>query len=74
MEVTAAMDGKKCVLYEDRICVECGECDMCDLDPNKVCDNCMQCIRSDADYRAIEIDGIFESESEEKYENIDYDE
>ena len=34
---------KKCVLY-DRDCIECGECDRCDLDPNKICDNCMKCV------------------------------
>ena len=48
---------KMCVLY-DRECVGCGECDRCDLDPSKICDNCMKCVRGDADYRGIEIDGI----------------
>ena len=28
-----------CVLY-DRECINCGECDMCDLNPKKKCDNC----------------------------------
>lgn len=50
-------DLKKCVLH-DRICIECGDCDMCDLNPDKVCDNCMQCIKGDADYIAISIDEI----------------
>ncbi len=31
---------KMCVLY-DRVCIGCGECDRCDLDPEKICDNCM---------------------------------
>lgn len=39
------------------------ENDRCDLDPDKICDNCMKCVLGDADYRAIEIDGI-ELESE----------
>lgn len=39
------------------------EDDRCDLDPDKVCDNCMKCVLSEADYRAIQIDGI-ELESE----------
>lgn len=50
---------KQCVLY-DRECIECGECNMCDLDPSKVCDNCGKCIGLDGnlDYRAIRVDGI----------------
>lgn len=49
--------GEPCVL-EDRLCNECGECDRCELDPNKKCDNCCKCIDSTADFRAIEIDEI----------------
>ena len=37
------MNDKKCVLY-DRACIECGECNVCDLDPGKICDNCGKCI------------------------------
>lgn len=29
---------KQCVLY-DRECIDCGECQRCDLDPDKICDN-----------------------------------
>jgi hypothetical protein len=53
---------KECVLM-DRECIGCGECDMCDLDPTKVCDNCCACIDKDADYKSIEIDEIIEDES-----------
>ena len=35
--------GQECVLY-DRECIGCLECETCDLDPNKVCDNCGKCI------------------------------
>ena len=49
--------GLKCVLYE-RDCIGCLECETCDLDPNKVCDNCGKCIESSAESRAIEIDEI----------------
>lgn len=36
---------KACILYDDRPnCIHCGECEMCDLDPNKVCDNCGKCL------------------------------
>lgn len=49
--------GEPCIL-EDRLCTECGECDRCELDPEKICDNCCKCIDSDAEYRAIEIEDI----------------
>lgn len=50
---------KKCVLY-DRECIDCGECNMCDLDPKKVCDNCCKCIeRRPKDYEEITIDKIY---------------
>lgn len=40
----------------------------CDLDPTKICDNCMKCVTGGADYRAIQIDGIeLESEYQQKH-------
>lgn len=49
---------EKCVLY-DRDCINCGECEFCDLDPTKICDNCGKCLESvNMDYAAIKIDGI----------------
>lgn len=62
------MGFKRCVLY-DRPCTECGECNLCDLDPSKVCDNCKKCIglNGDSEYRAIKIDGVID-------ESIDADE
>jgi len=48
---------RPCVLY-DRECIGCGECDRCDLDPEKICDNCMKCVNGDAEYRSVAIDGI----------------
>lgn len=53
---------KRCVL-EDKECTGCGECDRCDLDPNKICDNCMKCVQGDAEYRAIMVED-FELEAE----------
>lgn len=51
-------DSLRCVLY-DRECIACGECDICDLDPEKICDNCMACMpHSSADFLAIDIDSI----------------
>ncbi|MDD3765754.1 MAG: hypothetical protein PHF89_01030 [Eubacteriales bacterium] len=47
----------KCVLY-DRECIICGECEFCDINPNKVCDNCGKCIEVDGDYKIITIDEV----------------
>lgn len=54
--------GGDCVLYE-RKCIGCRECDRCDLDPDKICDNCGKCldIRDDA---VIKIDAILYDDSE----------
>jgi type IV pilus assembly protein PilB len=41
-----------------RICTNCRECDMCDLDPNKVCDNCGKCLDF-GEETSIGIDGIY---------------
>ena len=48
---------KACVLY-DRECIDCGECEICDLDSNKKCDNCGKCIKNDNDFTAIKITKI----------------
>lgn len=56
----------KCELY-DRECVNCGECEMCDLDPVKVCDNCGKCIEITQDYAEISIMGVI-MEGEESQE------
>lgn len=66
------MNDRHCVLY-DRECVECGECNICDLDPSKICDNCKKCIGlgDDMQYRAIKIDGIIdESMNADEYLDI----
>ncbi len=54
---------RKCVLY-DRDCIGCGECDRCDLDPEKICDNCMKCVIQDNEYRGIRISGIVMQETD----------
>ena len=48
---------QQCVLYE-RECIGCMECETCDLDPNKVCDNCGKCIEMD-DVASIKIDKVY---------------
>lgn len=45
---------ERCVLY-DRACIHCGECEMCDLDPLKICDNCGKCLEV-KDYATIAVD------------------
>lgn len=47
---------KQCIM-EDKLCIECGECDHCNLNPDKLCDNCCRCIDS-ADYQSIWVDDI----------------
>lgn len=32
--------------------------DICDLDSNKICDNCGKCLEVDADYKVIQIEKI----------------
>ena len=51
------MERKYCVLDETKLC---DDCTVCDLDPNKICDNCMKCVKTGADYNAIEIDEIID--------------
>lgn len=53
------MKRKECVLF-DRECIDCGQCDVCDLNPLKICDNCGKCIDSDYEYNAIKLTGIEE--------------
>lgn len=47
----------KCVLY-DRDCIGCGECEFCDLDPLKICDNCGKCLEIE-DCASIKIDAVY---------------
>ena len=48
--------GQECVLY-DRECIGCMECEVCDLDPDKICDNCGKCLDI-KEFAAIKMDGI----------------
>lgn len=50
---------KECVLY-DRECIDCGECNYCDYNPLKICDNCGKCLENDSEYNAIKITAIEE--------------
>lgn len=55
--------GQECVLY-DRECIGCMECEVCDLDPNKICDNCGKCLDI-KEFASIRIDGIIGLDEEE---------
>lgn len=55
---------QKCVLDEEKTCIECGECNRCDLDPNKICDNCCRCIDTEEEYAEIAIEKIILDEKE----------
>ncbi|MGI6175272.1 MAG: hypothetical protein ACOYJC_03730 [Christensenellales bacterium] len=60
---------KKCVLY-DRNCIKCNECDLCDIDPNKICDNCCECIDLNEDYyKEILIDDILDNDETHAFED-----
>lgn len=49
---------------ERKLDVEDVENDYCDLEPNKICDNCCKCIESDKNYKIIKITKILDSEEE----------
>ena len=38
--------------------------DRCDLDPNKICDNCCKCLEMDKNYKIIKITGINKTEKD----------
>jgi hypothetical protein len=59
-----------CLYESEKPCTSCGECDRCDLDPDKICDNCCQCIEgASADYAAIAIDEVMLADES----NVDID-
>ncbi len=58
------MPDKMCILY-NRICIDCGECNRCDLDPSKICDNCFRCLEMPGeDYIKIALDGVYQTEQD----------
>ncbi len=62
---------KECVLY-NRECTNCGECEICDLDPKKKCDNCGKCLEADDDYNTVDVDLTLEEN--EDPEMLSYEE
>jgi hypothetical protein len=57
---------KECELY-DRSCIYCGECEICDLDKNKKCDNCSKCIADTGDYRVLKVDDFHKNSDKKIY-------
>lgn len=43
---------------KEKINIKKEEDDTCDLDPNKICDNCCKCIEIDAGFKSIKITEI----------------
>ena len=55
----------ECVLF-DRKCCDCGQCDVCDLDSGKICDDCGQCIEEGREYRTLDIQEFITAQQEKK--------
>lgn len=65
---------KPCVLYE-RECIDCNECERCDLDPEKICDNCCVCIATEGEYNEVIIDEmLMDDELEDAFNKLSEDE
>lgn len=66
------MKEKTCIFNDKKLCTDCGECYICDLDSKKVCDNCGKCLDTGDDHRSIKIDKIINSN--ESCEELDIEE
>ena len=60
----------ECVLM-DRECIDCGQCDICDLDDTKICDDCCKCIDTDSDFKGVYIDNIIDNVTDIDAEGIE---
>ncbi|MDL2258357.1 hypothetical protein LJC42_04260 [Eubacteriales bacterium OttesenSCG-928-K08] len=56
---------RQCVLDDTKTCTQCMECDRCDLNPDKICDNCCACLEDDAQERKIQIADIVLKDEDE---------
>lgn len=54
---------KVCDLY-NRMCINCCECDICDLDGNKTCDNCGKCIDGSSNFRTVKFSELLSTSKE----------
>ncbi|WP_154673455.1 hypothetical protein [Pseudobacteroides cellulosolvens] len=46
---------KECLLY-DRACIKCYDCEKCDLDSTKRCNNCEKCLEQNEEYRSVKVE------------------
>lgn len=54
---------KICIFSDKKLCNDCGECDVCDLNRNKKCNNCGECLENPGyDSTAIKIDEIVDED------------
>ncbi|MGM0501501.1 MAG: hypothetical protein ACQERJ_03135 [Bacillota bacterium] len=52
------MNREECILAAgSKPCTDCGECLICDLDEDKECDNCMECLDMEG-FKAVEVSGV----------------
>jgi len=60
---------KNCIFDSKKICSDCGECYICDLNSNKKCNNCGKCLELEGyDTKAIKIDEIANNDFDEEPE------
>jgi len=53
---------KYCIFDSNKICNNCGECEICLLYPNKKCNNCGKCLELEGyDVKAIKITDVIEN-------------
>lgn len=58
---------KMCLFNSNKLCNDCGECNICDLDSSKICDNCGKCLEeNNDDYREVIVDSIEEDTMQEE--------
>jgi hypothetical protein len=69
----AKIMSKLCIFEKSKACDNCGECNICDLNPKKVCNSCGKCLELEGyDMKAIQIDAVLENEEDEaEFEELD---
>ena len=54
-----------CELY-DRTCIDCGECDTCDLDGTQRCVSCGRCIDTPDTFRSLNVTDFVKNQGKKK--------